>query len=277
MKRLLAAGAAAAALLASGAAQAKHWSSVTIALEGAFAPWNLTRPDGTLDGFEPALAQNLCGRMHVTCKLVAQDWDGVIPALQAARVDVIMDALPVTLERWQPIDFSIPYANAPGAFAVKKSGPLADLPGTGTTIKLDAMPKPGSPAVAALRAALKGRTVGIQAACLYTKFIEDTFGDVATIHEYRSAPEYAAALMDGRIDAAFDDATAFVPVFAKAGDLAFAGPHIGGAIWGDGEALGLRKTDADLKTMFDTAIAAALADGTVRTLSVKWFGFDVSK
>jgi ABC-type amino acid transport substrate-binding protein len=45
---------------------------------------------------------------------------------------------------------------------------------------------------------------------------------------------------------------------------------------GDGEALGLRKTDTDLKARFDQAIAAALADGTVRTLSEKWFKTDVS-
>jgi octopine/nopaline transport system substrate-binding protein len=38
----------------------------------------------------------------------------------------------------------------------------------------------------------------------------------------------------------------------------------------------LRKTDTDLKARFDQAIAAALADGTVRTLSEKWFKTDVS-
>jgi octopine/nopaline transport system substrate-binding protein len=77
---------------------------------------------------------------------------------------------------------------------------------------------------------------------------------------------------------AFDDASYYASALSKPGNatLGFAGPKIGGPIWGDGEALGLRKTDSDLKTMFDRAITAALADGTVRTLSEKWFKTDVT-
>ena len=37
-----------------------------------------------------------------------------------------------------------------------------------------------------------------------------------------------------------------------------------------------RKQDADLKTKFDTAIGAALADGTVKKLADKWFKTDVT-
>ncbi|WP_428845299.1 transporter substrate-binding domain-containing protein [Burkholderia cenocepacia] len=45
---------------------------------------------------------------------------------------------------------------------------------------------------------------------------------------------------------------------------------------GPGEGLAFRKQDADLKTKFDTAIAAALADGTVKKLADKWFKTDVT-
>ena len=72
---------------------AKEWKTVTIALEGSYEPWNLTRPDGMLDGFEPELAKNLCARIHVQCKLIAQDWDGLIPGLNSGKFDVIMDAI----------------------------------------------------------------------------------------------------------------------------------------------------------------------------------------
>ena len=33
-------------------AQEKTWTKIRVATEGAFAPWNFTKPDGTLDGFE---------------------------------------------------------------------------------------------------------------------------------------------------------------------------------------------------------------------------------
>src|SRR6478609_5768109 len=89
--------------------EAKDWTTVTIALEGAYAPWNLTNPDGTIGGFEAELAADLCARMKVECKLIAADWDGMIESLNAGKFDVIMDALSITEERKQVIAFSVPY------------------------------------------------------------------------------------------------------------------------------------------------------------------------
>jgi octopine/nopaline transport system substrate-binding protein len=42
----------------SSTSYAKEWKTVTIALEGSYEPWNLTRPDGTLDGFERVCASS---------------------------------------------------------------------------------------------------------------------------------------------------------------------------------------------------------------------------
>ena len=58
LSKFLMAGAVAFATLAAPMAQAKDWKTVTITLEGAYAPWNLTNPDGTLGGFEPELAKH---------------------------------------------------------------------------------------------------------------------------------------------------------------------------------------------------------------------------
>jgi octopine/nopaline transport system substrate-binding protein len=49
--------------LNGAAAQGKIWDTVRIATEGAYPPWNFSRPDGTLDGFEIELANDLCARM----------------------------------------------------------------------------------------------------------------------------------------------------------------------------------------------------------------------
>ncbi len=40
--------------------------------------------------------------------------------------------------------------------------------------------------------------------------------------------------------------------------------------------MGVRHADADLKAKLDAAIQAALADGTVKKLSEKWFKSDVT-
>ena len=274
-RTFIAAGAVALAALA-GPAAAKDWKTVTITLEGAYAPWNLTNPDGTLGGFEPELAKVLCERAKVECKLVASDWDGMIPALNAGKFDIIMDALSITDERKQVIDFTIPYAQTPAAFATTKASPLANAAGSGTEVKMD-VGQTGVKEVDALKEAFKGKTIGIQAATVYAKFIYDNFGDTATIREYKTGADRDLDLENGRIDLGFDDSVYFQSAFdAAKGELVFTGPQIVGPIWGAGEGLGVRKADTDLRDMFSAAIQSALDDGTVKTLSEKWFKTDVS-
>ncbi|NLP65199.1 transporter substrate-binding domain-containing protein [Paraburkholderia sacchari] len=265
-------------IMAITPAQATQNTAVSIALEGSYEPWNLTRPDGRLDGFEPELAQNLCQRMHVQCKLVAQDWDGLIPGLNAGKFDVIMDALSISDERKKAIAFSAPYANTPAVFVSACPGMLSKSPANGALIKLTGIPAQDKSAVALLRTSLKGKTIGIVTGSVYSNFINQNFKDIATIREYKNAPDHDIDLTSGRIDVAFDDAAYYASALSKPGNasLCLTGPKIGGAIWGDGEALGLRKSDADLKKMFDRAIADALADGTVKRLSEKWFKADVT-
>jgi octopine/nopaline transport system substrate-binding protein len=59
-------------------------------------------------------------------------------------------------------------------------------------------------------------------------------------------------------------------------DIAIKGPRFQGGILGRGSSVGLRKSDPELKTMFDAALAAAKADGTIQKLSLKWFGYEVT-
>ena len=117
------------ALLLAGAAQAKDWKTVVIGMEGAYEPYNLTDPSGKIVGFEPDLAMDLCARMKVECKIIAQDWDGMIPGLKAGKFDVIMDGMSITDERKKSIDFPTPIRTTPRAFAAAKSSPLAKLAG----------------------------------------------------------------------------------------------------------------------------------------------------
>src|SRR5476651_118222 len=90
--------------------QAKDWTSVNIATEGAYEPWNLTLPGGKISGFEPELMDYLCAKMKLQCKITVQNWDGMIASLNAGKFDVLMDAIVITDDRRQVMDFSIPYA-----------------------------------------------------------------------------------------------------------------------------------------------------------------------
>lgn len=256
-------------------AQAKDWKTVTVVTEGAYEPWNLTNPDGTIGGFEPEMLKDLCSRMKIECKIITSDFDSAIPSLQAGKADIVMDALSITDDRKKVIAFTEPYAQTPAVFVADKTSPLASAPGTGSEIKLgsDAM----TPTMDDLRKAFKGKTIGIQTATVYTDFVTKNFKDVATIKEYKTSPEHDLDLVAGRIDLAFDDATYFTAAFAKAEnkDLAYTGPQIGGLVWGPGEAFGMRQADTDLILMFNKAIADAKKDGTIQKLSQKWFKLNV--
>jgi octopine/nopaline transport system substrate-binding protein len=256
---------------------AKEWTEVTIALEGAYAPWNLTTADGKIDGFEPELSAVLCAHAKLKCTLIAQDWDGMIEALNVGKFDVMMDAVSITDERKKVIAFSAPYASTPAVFATVKDGPLGTLAGAGSVLKLAGKPEDKSQ-VEELRKALTGKTIGIQTATVYSTFVYDNFKDVATIKEYKTSAERDLDLTAGRIDAGFDDATYFGGALASPDNasLGTTGPEIAGPIWGEGEGLGLRQGDPELKALFDDAIAAAIADGTVKKLSEKWLKIDVT-
>ena len=267
------------ALNLGAVAQAKDYKTVTIAMEGAYEPWNLTDPSGKIVGFEVDVANDLCKRIQAECKIIAQDWDGMIPGLQAGKFDVIMDGMSITEERLKTIDFSKPYASTPASLVVNKNGPLANLPGTGTTINLTKNPKEGEAAIAALKAALKGKTIGVQVSTIHATFADTYFKDVATIREYKTTDEHDADLMAGRLDAVLADTTAEMPVLAKpeAKDLMFAGTQFSaGPIFGMGVGMGIRKEDAELTKKFNTALDAAFADGTIKKLSMQWFKMDTA-
>jgi octopine/nopaline transport system substrate-binding protein len=267
-----------AATIFAAPVQAKDWKTVTIATEGGYAPWNLTLPGGKLGGFEPELIANLCERAKLQCNLVAQDWDGMIPGLQAGKFDVLMDAVSITPEREKILAFSRPYAATPATFAVTDVKVLPKAVPTAGVVKLSGDPKADLPAIDTLRKQLKGKTIGIQSGTVYTKFINDGFKDVASIRVYKTSPERDLDLANGRIDASFDDVTYYAANLDKKENtsITMAGPKIGGPIWGPGEGLAFRKQDPELKAKFDTAIGAALADGTVKKLSEKWFKTDVT-
>ena len=91
-----------------------------IATEGAYAPFNYTNADGTLGGFDIEISNAICADMQVTCEIMAQDWDGIIPGLKAGKYDAIVAAMSVTPERAQQVAFTDPYFSNALVFLAKK-------------------------------------------------------------------------------------------------------------------------------------------------------------
>jgi octopine/nopaline transport system substrate-binding protein len=282
-KRLYSMLAAVAALgLAAGVgtdamAQAKDWKKIKIATEGAYAPWNFTNAAGKLEGFEVDLANDLCKRMGAECEIVAQDWDGIIPSLQAGKYDVIIAGMSITAKRMEVIDFSTPYASTPAALAVLKTSPLAKI-ATDKNYDLAKNKDDAEKQIAALKVALKGKVIGAQVSTTHSTFIETYFKDVAEIRTYKTTEQHDLDITAGRLDGAFASIGYWKPMLDKpeGKDLVMVGPTFTGGVFGQGVGAGLRKADPELKAKFNTAIEAAVKDGTVKKLSMQWFKFDIT-
>src|SRR5271154_3290657 len=140
-------GAALAASLAlAPTAFAKDWKTVVIGMEGAYEPWNLTDSSGKIVGFEVDLAMDLCKRAGLECKVIAQDWDGMIPGLKAGKFDVIMDGMSITDERKKKSFSPTPAPPPPASSPAPKAPPLPRPPAVGTLVNLDKDPAAGDAA-----------------------------------------------------------------------------------------------------------------------------------
>ena len=91
-----------------------------IGTEGAYAPFNYTNADGTLGGFDVEIANAICDDLQMTCEIIAQDWDGIIPGLKAGKYDAIVAAMSVTPERAKQVAFTDPYFSNALVFLAKK-------------------------------------------------------------------------------------------------------------------------------------------------------------
>jgi octopine/nopaline transport system substrate-binding protein len=271
---------AAAAVVTSGDALAdgKQWTRIRIATEGAFRPWNFTEPDGKLNGFEIDLYQDLCARMKVTCEIEAQSFDGMIPALNAGKFDAIIAGMSATAKRSEVIAFSEPYGTTGQSFAVLKSGTVTALPEQGKIFSLQSDEEGALKAIDALKPVLKGKIIGVQTASIAASFVDKYLKGVVETREYKTTEQHDLDLLAGRVDLIMASMAYLSGITAKPdfADVAIVGPRFQGGILGRGSSVGLRKSDPELKVMFDTAIAAAKADGTIARLSQKWFGFDVT-
>ena len=265
------------ALLLAVPVHAKEWTHVRIATEGAYPPYNFHKPDGSLAGFEIDLANDLCRRIKAECEIVAQDWDGIIPGLNAGKFDGIMSGMSITPKRLEVIDFSLPYASSPTTLVVTKDSPLVNLPGDGTRVRLQDEAA-AQAAIDALKAKLKGKIIAVQVSTIQADFLATYLKGIVEVRTYKTTDETFLDLAAGRVDAVLSSAAnAKAAMDAADGkDLVFTGPSVNGGLIGIGSGIGIRKSDADLKQLFDGAIQAATADGTISRLSVQWFKIDLT-
>jgi histidine transport system substrate-binding protein len=244
------------AFVATGA-MAKEWKTVRIGVDASYPPFESIAPSGDVVGFDADLTHALCARMNVKCIWVQQDLDGIIPALKGKKFDAIVSSLTITDKRREQIDFSDKLFDAPARMIARTGSPL--------------LPTAES---------LKGKNVGVEQGSTqeaYAKVWWQPKG--VNVVSYQNQDQVYADLASGRLDAALQDEVQADAGFLKTPrgkGFAWAGPEVKDPkTIGDGTAIGLRKNDADLKALFNQALAQVHQDGTFKKLEKQYFDFDI--
>lgn len=263
-----------AGFLTVGAAYAED-ALVRIATDGAYPPWASQNSKGELEGFEIDLANFICKNQQIKCEISAQSWDGIIPALQANKFDVIMGGMSVTAEREKVMAFSRPYALGGNTFLVRKDGDVFGSMEASSGKFVDPSSEEGKQEIAKIDKLLAGKAVGVQGTTTAADFMAKNLPAVTDVREYKSTEEHNLDLISGRLDAVLANYTVQASALERPElheETALVGPVFSSGFI----AAGLRKEDTKLKQILDEGISAAIADGTLKKLSEKWFKVDVS-
>ena len=115
--------------------------TLKVAMECAYAPYNWTQSDdsngavqisGSKDyayGYDVMMAKKIASELGMELEIVKSDWDSLIPALQAGKVDCVIAGQSITSERLQTVDFSEPYYYASVIALTKKDSKYAEAKG----------------------------------------------------------------------------------------------------------------------------------------------------
>lgn len=82
---------------------------IKVGLMGTYAPYNFLNENKEIDGFDADVAKEVAKRLGVKVEFAPQEFSGLIPSLQAGKIDAIISQVTITDERKQQIDFTQPY------------------------------------------------------------------------------------------------------------------------------------------------------------------------
>jgi lysine-arginine-ornithine-binding protein len=251
MRKFLSTAAVLLALSAPAFAQ-----NLRVGVEGNYPPFSMLSPDGKLSGFDIDIANAVCAEMKATCTLVQQEWDGMIPALNARKFDMIVASMTITEERKKAVDFSNAYYDVPSRW-VAKAGAFRE----------------------ATPAALKGKTIIVLRNSPRAKFVADNFKE-STILQVAKETEVYLELAAGRGDIGFGSSVVSGEAFLKKPEgKGF--EQVGQTVrldttGGGGVGIAMRKDDSALREKINAALAAIRANGVYKKLADKYFDFDIS-
>lgn len=217
-------------------------------VDGTFAPHAMPKLGGGVEGFNVDLLMEIGKQLGRPVEIVAAEFSGLIPAMNAKTLDFVGAPTTVTPERAANLLFSEGYLNTYYQFLVPA----------------------GKPDLKALTD-LKGKTISSNKGSAYDKWLIDNAEKYGFKYEaYPTNSDAVQAVLSGRADATLGGNTvAAYAATRNPGKLVLTSLTIDqGLVW----AAVFRKDDNALRNAVDMAIECLKKDGTIAKLSEKWFG-----
>ena len=222
---------------------------LVVALEGAWQPWSYHDSSDTLVGYDVEVSRAIAEKLGVEPEYVESDWDSLFAGLDAGRYDMVCNGVEVTEERAKTYAFTAPYGYIHTALAVRKDN--EDIHSFED---------------------LKGKTTANSLASTYMELAE-SYG--ATVQGIDTLEETIQLLTAGRIDATLNADVSFYDYLNVHPEADFKlvaqtaeASHVAIPV--------LKSEDTAYLDALNTAIEELRADGTLKTLSEKYFGQDIS-
>ncbi len=223
--------------------------NLRIGVDVGYPPFSYIDDGGALKGFDIDIALALCAKLKTECTFVRQDWEKMIPGLQAGKYDAIVSSMSITEKRRELVAFTDRYYSNVVRFVAPK--------GSGFD--------PSAPA---------GRTIGVARATIASDWLEDNFSSVVTVRLFTELEALLRALYENKVDAVFGDGLGFWNWLQspKGARFDFVGK---GYRLDEGIGIAVRKEDRALRRRLNMALGAILADGTYEKINKRYFPFSI--
>ena len=220
----------------------------TVGFDAEFPPYGYIDDNGDYDGFDLALAAEVCERLGWELKLQAIVWDSKDAELKAGNIDCIWNGFTKSPDRVDDYTWSVPYVDNSQVIVVKNDSgisSLADLAGKNVMVQA------GSSALSALEG-------------------EDCAELTATFGELLEVADYNAGFMElenGSIDAlAMDIGVANYQIATRGGGYTILDESIATEVYCAGFTLG----NTDLMYIGQGVLLEMAKDGTMLEIAEKY-------
>ncbi len=220
---------------------------LVLGLDGTFAPHAMPKLGGGVEGFNVDMAIELGARLNRPVEIVAQEWSGLIPGLNAGKFDFLAAPTTVTPERAENMLFTEGYLNTNYQFVI--------LAGADPIESLDD---------------LAGKVIAVNKGSAYDSWGRanaETYG--FTLESYGTNSDAVQAVMSGRAYANLAGNTVSAWAVRKNRRLELSYIIDTGLVW----SIPLRKDDEDMRRMVEEAVECMKLDGFFADLHEKWFGY----